>query len=149
MAVQAYTSCEYFIHAEKVPEGTHVYNYLEDVDYTTDAQRCIVLTGTVDEEWVVTEPKLCRSYTYADGTPIDEGNVPEGVKFEIRRIPGADTIYAKQHYGANIIIGNEWGDEFTCHDGDWIAGGSYDDCECERNCWVINGDVFANTYRPA
>ena len=40
----------------------HIYNRLEDVWYTVDKNKCIVMRGTAGEEWVVDCEKLLRTY---------------------------------------------------------------------------------------
>lgn len=41
---------DYVVGIQKVKPGTRVYNKLENAHYVTNADKCIVLTGTVGEQ---------------------------------------------------------------------------------------------------
>ena len=52
----------YTIHWRFGQIGERVYNRLEDVWYTVDENRCIILKGTAGEEWAVDCAKLMKTY---------------------------------------------------------------------------------------
>ena len=152
--MKEYRKKYYTMKAEKVEPGTHVYNFLEDSHYTTTEELCIVLIGTAGEKWPVTIKKLAATYTFAEGTPITEESIPEGV-FGIATIIGdeAETIFAEQ-VTCEIKVTTSWGATLTANregiphgDGDYIVSANKDGKPDSSDRWVINGLVFTNTYQ--
>lgn len=139
--------------AEKVAAGTKLYNFLEDCHYTTSDAKCIKLTGTVGEVWIVTIDKLAKTYTLIDGTPITSDNIPEG-EFEIATIVGekAEIIFAEQ-VTEQVQVATSWGEVLTANrdgvphgEGDFIVSANKDGEPNLNDRWVVNGLVFINTY---
>lgn len=152
--MQQYTKKSYTMSAEKVPAGTELYNYLEDCHYTTDASKCIRLIGTVGEEWPVTIEKLVKTYTFADGTHITAENIPEG-EFKIATIVDetAVTIFAEETT-EQVKVTTSWGEVLTANrdgiphgNGDFIVYANKDGQPDPDDRWVVNGEVFINTYK--
>ena len=143
----------YTIKAEVVVPGTKVYNYLEDANYVTNEEKCVVLTGTAGEQWPVTIAKLAKTYQYTDGSVITANNLPEG-QFEVATIVSddADTIFAEQVQDQQQIQ-TSWGETLTANrdgvphgDGDWIVYANKDGQPNPDDRWVVNGCIFADTY---
>lgn len=139
--------------AERVANGTKIYNFLEDCHYTTNDDKCIKLIGTVGEEWPVTIEKLIKTYTLIDGTTITANNIPEGV-FEIITIvdENAETIFAEQ-VTEQIQVATSWGEILTANregiphgKGDFIVNANKEGNPDSNDRWVVNGMVFINTY---
>lgn len=151
--MQAYRKKNYTMKAEKVVEGTKLYNYLENCEYITNGKKCIKLTGTVGEVWPVTIEKLAKTYTFIDGTLITTDNIPEG-EFEIATIVGktAEIIFAEQ-VTEKVQVATSWGEVLTANrdgvphgEGDFIVYANKDGAPNPEDRWVVNGMVFINTY---
>lgn len=145
-----YEKAEYVISAEKVGSGVEVYNYLEDCRYVTTDEKCIVLTGTVNEQWVVTEDKLRKTYLMEDGSEI--ASVPEGA-FSIMPKPSGETVFAER-VTEQISVMTSWGEELKANrdgvphgDGDYIVYSVKDDKPDPEDRWVVNGEIFPRTYQ--
>ena len=141
----------YVISAEKVVSRTEVYNYLEDCHYVTTEEKCIVLTGTADEQWPITEAKLRETYTFKDGSEIRV--IPSG-KFEIIPAPDAKTIFAERTT-EKVVVETAWGEKLKANrdgvphgEGDFIVCGNKDGAPDPDDRWVINGLIFEKTYEP-
>lgn len=136
---------DYVVGIQKVEPGTEIYNELENVHYVTNADKCIVLTGTVGEQWPVTEAKLEKTYDVKN--LLDRINA--GEKVEAHPLPTADKIYAERA-DKETQVQTSWGDVLTAHEGDIIAYKVNDDGSVNRNdSWVINKDIFSTTYENA
>lgn len=132
---------DYFIDYEVAEPGRKVYNYLEDAHYVTDPEHNIVLTGTVGEEWVVTEEKLRKSYIVND-EPLSSGKVSP------KPNTGNNIIFAEEAK-EKTIVKTSWGTELTAKPGDMIAYADSDGQPNMEDSWVINGEVFKTTYEEA
>ena len=158
---------KYTIEVSMPPEGTVVFNHLENVVYKTSKEKPFVLTGTRGEQWVIDPAKLCKTYTLEDGSPLTkevlQRKVVPGWKdcvkypcikpFRITSIPGVDNwaIHVPKQYVFQIPT--SWGDVLTVnnpeqdHDlGDYIVcadAGGYPNL---NDRWVVNGSVFPDTY---
>lgn len=166
--MQQFRKGDYVIMARWAYPGDDVYNYLEDCEYKTSDEKCIVLHGTVEEEWPITFERLMSTYTYENGDDIcnnDLGSVFEQCWgddprwIEIRPIQSFDapTVFAEPTDLDEIIeVETSWGDVLTTNlpgiphgNGDWIVyenAGGYPD---ENNRRVVNGAVFETTYEEA
>lgn len=145
----------YLITATVAIPGVRVYNFLEDANYVTSEKKCIILTGTRGEQWVVDREKLAKTYIYTDGTPIDAENLPK-VSFIVTPVVGEDAacVFAEQTT-EQVKVNTSWGVELTANregiphgEGDFII---YADDGTGKpnpnNSWVVNGLVFLDTYR--
>ena len=158
---------KYTIEASMPPEGTVVFNVLENTMYKTSSEKQFVLTGTIGEQWVIDVNKLCKTYTFEDGTPINKESlsrkVVRGYKdnipcpcikpFKITSIPGVDNwaIHVPKQYVFQIPTA--WGDVLTVNNPDQSHGkGDYIVCADAggypnlNDRWVVNGEIFADTY---
>ena len=136
---------DYVVGIQKVEPGTEVYNKLENVHYVTDANKCIVITGTVGEQWPVTKAKLEKTYDVKN--LLDR--IDSGEKVKAHPLPTADKIYAERA-DKETQVPTSWDDILTAHEGDIIAYKVNGDGSIDRNdSWVINKDIFKTTYESA
>ena len=66
----------YSIWATIVQPGVNCYNNLEDCKYTTNEQKCVILSGTRGEQWVTTLDKLAKTYYFTNSISALE-NLPK------------------------------------------------------------------------
>lgn len=158
---------KYTIVASMPPEGTEVTNFLENAHYTTSNEKQFVLTGTVGEQWVIDVNKLCKTYTFEDGTPITKDalakKVMAGYKdcakypcikpFAVTSIPGVDNWAIHIPLGYTFPIQTSWGDTLICNapgirhgKGDYIVCSDNNGAPNLSDMWIVNGAVFPNTY---
>lgn len=127
---------DYYVEYRVAKPGEKVHNFLENADYVTDAEHNIILKGTVGEEWVVTEEKLRKSYV------VNDDQLCQG---RVNPKPDNNVIFAEKATETKIVK-TAWGTELTAKPGDMIAyaekGGQPD----MEDSWVINGEIFKNTY---
>lgn len=163
---------KYTIKASMPPVGTKVHNHLEKVDYITDENKKFVLTGTVGEQWVVDVNKLMKTYTFENGQPITKQELPYMLKdcmdkakakvckviprFNIQTIVDNSTptnwaIFVPVKY--TFQIPTSWGDILTVNapgiphgTGDFIVCSDLNGYPNMNDRWVVNGEIFADTY---
>lgn len=144
--IEKFETGSYFVSVRKVEPGTECYNKLEDSHYTTDDDRCFIVTGTCGEEWPINGTKLRNKYGLdPDSLRMDE---PQSVKVE----GGGNEIYAFRANGQHDVQ-TSWGDVLKANrdgvghgKGDMIVS---DTPDFSGDVWVVNGEAFVNTYRPA
>lgn len=143
---QKFETNTYKVHVEKVEPGTECYNYLEDNEYTTDKDRCFIITGTAGEQWPINGDKLKSKY----GIDPDSINVGERIDASVNG--GGNEIYAVKA-SDQVLIETAWGDTLMANrngiphgSGDMIVSTSPD---FTGDVWVVNGEVFEGTYAPA
>lgn len=145
----------YEIKARYSTPGKRVYNFLEDSYCVTNAEKCIVLTGTVGEQWVITAEKLQKTYLL-NGKPI-VGDVAEIFAAEqiVTTKAGAELYYVEfLPVEQKMFVKTSWGEVLQANrdgvphgDGDYIVYSSNKDGSPNLNDrWVVNGLVFAKTY---
>jgi hypothetical protein len=145
----------YEIRARYAEVGERVYNFLEDAHYVTSSEKCIVLTGTAGEQWVITAEKLQKTYML-NGEPI-VGNVAEIFATEqvVETKAGAEVYFAEfLPVEQKMSVKTSWGEVLQANrdgvphgDGDYIVCSSKEDgAPNHDDRWVVNGLVFANTY---
>lgn len=153
---------QYSIWACMPPVGTKVRNKLELCDYIVAGDKRIVLSGTRGEMQVVTLQKLASTYTFANGTPIKldelagmmQGGCIDWFKITTRVGANQETNFAcfvpKRITfsipldGGGMLQGNAPG--ISHGKGDFILTGSHNLQPDLRWPWVVNGEVFADTY---
>lgn len=164
--MQQFRKGDYIIQARNAYPGEYVYNELEGSEYITSEEKPVILRGTVGEMWTVSFDKLMRTYTYADGVPINEADtlgwrfVPSADEWwDIRPIqdPNAPTVFAYQtDPDEQVQVETSWGEVLTANrpgiphgNGDWIvfANDGYGKPN-ENDSWIVNGAVFETTYVP-
>ena len=160
---------KYTIVASMPPKGTKVTNFLEKVDYTTDEAKKFVLTGTVGEQWVIDVNKLCKTYTFEDGTPITKEALSKKVvtaynheltekysvitPFRVTSLPGVNNWAVFVPLGNTFPIQTSWGDTLICNApgvrhgvGDYIVCSDLNGRPNLNDMWVVNGEIFPSTY---
>lgn len=162
--MQKFRKEDYVIYARYAYPGEEIYNYLEDSYYTISDEKPIVLSGTAEEEWVVTFDKLADTYTYENGEYIEDEDLgtriprSEDEWVAIRPIQdvNAQCVFAYQtNPDEQIEVETKWGEILTANrtgvphgNGDWIIfaddGSGKPD---EYDSWVVNGEVFEKTYK--
>lgn len=153
--MKAYRKSMYTIHAVRVPAGIKVYNYLEDVEYTTTEEKCIVLTGTMGEQWPVTFARLASTYTFSGGGRLTEDIIPEGM-FKVRTIVGEDAkIVFAEMTTEQVEVATSWGEILHANRpgiphglGDYIVYADQSGQPDKNDRRVVNGAVFVRTYEP-
>ena len=143
---QKFETNSYKVHVEKVEPGTECYNYLEDNEYTTDNDRCFIITGTAGEQWPINGDKLKSKYG------IDPDSLEIGERVDASVNGGGNEIYAVKATD-QVLIETAWGDTLMANrngiphgSGDMIVSTSPD---FTGDVWVVNGEVFEGTYAPA
>lgn len=139
---------DYYVNYEFVEPGTIVYNYLEDCEYESTAEKNVKLIGTVGEEWLTSEEKLYSIYDCNE----------QGVAYPLSN---AKVVWVRMADGCEQIA-TRWGDVLTANlavnsrgqalphgNGDMVACSDNGGSPNESDQWVINGAVFVNTYEPA
>ena len=153
----------YTIHWRFGQIGERVYNRLEDVWYTVDENRCIILKGTAGEEWAVDCAKLMK--TYNTGYDADHlghlytkhtvGRVVDKTWKAAKVKPDEGVYYAiKVPEKHQILIATSWGDALKVnrpgigHDGgDYVICAALPDGSINyEDMWVVNGEIFKGTY---
>ena len=143
--IEKFEAGSYSVSIRKVEPGTECYNKLEDSHYTTDDDRCFIVTGTCGEEWPINGTKLRNKYGLdPDSLRMDE---PQSVKVE----GGGSEIYAFRANGQHDVQ-TSWGDVLKANRdgvghgrGDMIVS---DTPDFSGDVWVVNGEAFVNTYAP-
>lgn len=154
---------KYEIWATIAQPGVTVKNKLELSEYTTDLNKCVVLSGTAGEQWTVTLKKLAETYMFATGESIKLSSITRHMKhstdgwMKVATIPGQLVNYAMFldiNQFRNVPISTSWGERlFANRDG--IEHGAGDFLVCGMNpdgspnfndMWVVNGKIFLSTY---
>ena len=137
----------YQIKARVSAGGENIYNYLEDVSYYPN-EGDIVLSGTMEEEWLIGVDKFLRKYCLPDGRDIDLNEFSDGEWHVVQTkesdyicncylVPieeGSGTITTAQ---GHVLTYNREG--ISHGNGDYVFVDGDDQ-------WVVNGCVFENTY---
>lgn len=141
--IEKFETRGYFVSIRKAEPGTECYNKLEDSHYTTDDDRCFIVTGTCGEEWPINGTKLRDKYGL-DPDSLQMGE-PQSVKIK----GGGNEIYAFRANGQHDVQ-TSWGDVLKANrdgighgKGDMIVS---DTPDFSGDVWVVNGMAFANTY---
>lgn len=159
---------KYEITACMPPEGTKVFNKLEQSHYVTSNDKQFVLIGTVGEQWVIDVNKLCSTYTLANGTPLNKSilssmvkpmahngmRVPVIGKFKVATIPGGPSVWAMRvPLNYCFQIPTSWGDMLTVNapgvphgKGDYLVCADGGGVPNLGDRWVVNGAIFPDTY---
>lgn len=130
---------DYTIHWEKVKPGTYVSNFLEKAEYTTSEEKCIVITGTVGEQWPIDEKRLAQKYGVKGDLKVgDSGNASP--------IDSGGLIHA---YFAEepTEVRTSWGTALQAKVGDAIVFADKNGKPDEEDSWVVDSNVFRNTYK--
>ena len=158
---------KYTISACMPPEGTPVFNKLERANYVTDAQKQFVLTGTAGEHWVIDAAKLCKTYTLANGMPlntevlrrmlisqtVNATNVPVIQRFKVTTMEGPMNWAVRVTRNMIFQIPTAWGDVLTVNApgiphsyGDYLVCADIGGMPNLNDRWVVNGEIFPATY---
>lgn len=141
--IEKFETRSYFVSIRKVEPGTECYNKLEDSHYTTDEDRCYIVTGTCGEEWPINATKLQNKYG------LDPDSMQTGERQSVKVEGGGNEIYAFRANGQHDVQ-TSWGDVLKANRdgighgrGDMIVS---DTPDFSGDVWVVNGKAFANTY---
>lgn len=141
--IEKFETRGYFVSIRKAEPGTECYNKLEDSHYTTDDDRCFIVTGTCGEEWPINGTKLKSKYGF------DPDSVQMGEPQSVEVKGGGNEIYAFRANGQHDVQ-TSWGDVLKANrdgvghgKGDMIVS---DTPDFSGDVWVVNGMAFANTY---
>lgn len=163
---------KYTIKASMPPVGTKVHNHLEKVDYITDENKKFVLTGTVGEQWVVDVNKLMKTYIFEQGQEITKQELQNKLKDcvdhkdeQVCKVIPRFNIQTKVDISApsnwaifvpvrhTFQIPTSWGDMLTVNapgiphgTGDFIVCSDLNGYPNMNDRWVVNGEIFADTY---
>lgn len=147
---------EYIVNVRKAVVRTKVYNFLEDAYYEVlpnETDR-IIISGTVGEEWVTRIDKVVSTYINLDGSKLLETQIPsDGSQFSVKTIAGSDNYAIFVPKELEVVINTAWGDVLTANregvshsDGDFIMCAGKDGKPDFSDVWVVNGEIFKNTY---
>lgn len=141
--IEKFETRGYFVSIRKTEPGTECYNKLEDSHYTTDNDRCFIVTGTCGEEWPINGTKLRDKYG------VDPDSLRTGEPQSVKVKGGGNEIYAFRANGQHDVQ-TSWGDVLKANrdgighgKGDMIVS---DTPDFSGDVWVVNGMAFANTY---
>lgn len=141
--IEKFETRGYFVSIRKAEPGTECYNKLEDSHYTTDDDRCFIVTGTCGEEWPINGTKLKSKYG------VEPDSVRMGEPQSVKVKGGGNEIYAFRANGQHDVQ-TSWGDVLKANrdgvghgKGDMIVS---DTPDFSGDVWVVNGMAFANTY---
>lgn len=141
--IEKFETRGYFVSIRKAEPGTECYNKLEDSHYTTDDDRCFIVTGTCGEEWPINGTKLRDKYG------IEPDSLRMGEPQSVKVKGGGNEIYAFRANGQHDVQ-TSWGDVLKANrdgighgKGDMIVS---DTPDFSGDVWVVNGMAFANTY---
>ena len=129
---------DYLVTVEKVSPGTTCYNHLEDTNYVATPEKCIMITGTQNEQWMATEEKLLKTY-------IVHSELNPGISIKVSPKPDGNVIWAER-LEEDKEIKTSWGDVLHAKKGDYQAWADKGDEPDPEDTWSINGGVFINTY---
>ena len=156
---------KYSVHvcrADLTAPEKKIFNHLEKVVYTPSEQKPFVVKGTAGECWVIDPVKLCKTYEMLDGSPINPDAI--GVDWvEVKTRPDAAVNWAMciypDRYGeaaSAVEIKTSWGDILHPNlpgiphgEGDYAVCSDADGAPNFDDMWVVNGEVFKNTYQSA
>ncbi len=142
-------------------DGTVVENFLKGAKYTTNQNTPFVLSGTVGEQWVIDFKELAKTYTFADGTEINEVNLKNKMQggtlpwIKLTTRADAGTVWSchlptsvknypiKTSRGA-VLQANRDGVKHGY--GDFIMASDNGGAPNLKDVWVVNGIIFPRTY---
>ncbi len=148
----------YCVDARVVGAPEKVYNWLEDAEYDCQPGE-IILRGTVDEEWRIRKDRLSK-YELPNGEELKYQALSDRYR-SIRtkksnavtwmvQIPLSISGSVKTSEGDELkfnIPTNSKGQEVAHGRGDFLCF-SDDNGKPGKDCWVVNGLVALNTYKP-
>ena len=148
---------KYTVQGMMVSKETSFTNELEVVDYTVkDDGVTVILKGTADEMWATDISKVVKTYTKPDGSEVTKEDFKEkDVYIDLCSIPAPDTNYAMHvPNGISVTVETAWGDVLHTNltnaphgSGDYLVCRSGEDDKPDlSDVWVLNGEVFPNTY---
>ena len=155
---------EYPIWADKPELGTVCNNLLLQEDTVTSARKPIRMKGLADECWAVTIDRLMYDYKFLNGQPITEfalremeeggiikpfkvGTVPDMTTYVACFVPAKYSFSIETSCG-NIMDGNLPNCPIGHGKGDFIlATLNSDGSPNFRDRWIINGYIFARTFK--
>lgn len=130
---------DYYIEYEIVKPGIKVYNFLENADYITDKENCVIMTGLIGEQWVINIETLKRLYV------VDDYMLSVGCCAYVHPRAVNNIIYAEVAKEITEVT-TKYGTKLTAHPGDIIAYTDNNGQPDYTNIKVINKDVFPCTY---
>lgn len=147
--------------------GENIFNKIEGSRYVTNDAQCIVLKGTIGEEWVTTADSLQKTYVLKSGSVISD-RVIKDMKGKSRLGGWVEIMPSKKSYNTftnyalflnikkyrNISIATSYGTVLVANrdgiphgKGDFLVCGVLPNGKPDFNdMWVVNGKVFVNTY---
>lgn len=146
----------YAVQAMMVSVETDIYNFLEGSSYVAKPDNiCVVLTGTVGEQWVTKLSNVIPTYSKADGSELTaEDFAVKDIPITIKTKAGTEE-YLAMHIPLDIEVEVEtsWMILFANSPKAPHGNGDYLVCRVYSNgnpdlsdVWVVNGTVFPNTY---
>jgi hypothetical protein len=130
---------DYFVSYEIAKPGVRIHNFLENADYTTDEDHCVILTGTVGEQWTVGLEAFKKKYA------VDEDQLSVGCTGRVHPKASAEIVFAEPATEITEVV-TKYGARLTAQVGDMIAYGDKNGEPDENKRWVISKEVFQNTY---
>lgn len=157
---------QYYIKA-RFSTGENIFNKLEGSRYVTNDAQCIILKGTVGEEWVTTIDSLKNTYVLKSGSHITD-RVIRDMKARSRVENWVEIMPSKKSYNTftnyalflnikkhrNVNIATSYGTVLVANRdgvphgrGDFLVCGVLPNGKPDfSDMWVVNGKVFVNTY---
>lgn len=146
------TSYEVQIRKSSLP--MQVYNQLEDVYYDVIPEEGrVIITGTAGEEWLAKESKVLSTYTKLDGTPLTAEDIPFDEAVRVKTKAGSENYALFIPVEYIVKVPTSWGEVLTCNNpavphgkGDYILCSVKDGNPDFSDMWVVNGEIFLDTY---
>lgn len=137
----------YNVWGMQTPVEIPCYNYLEDSIYITSAQKPWILSGTRGEEWTVDAQKIASTYTPVNGTFKAGWNLlhTRADSYFVWALPTKHKIMQVQTSWGEVLTANRAGVKHGPM-GDFIIASDANGAPNLNDRWVVNGEVFADTY---
>ena len=155
-----YQKCQktqYSVQVYTPSAGTKVHNKLENSDYVVNEKKPFVLVGTVGEEWTVDANKLKKTYLLNGKEITDEvlQTLMDGKKHTISTKKDAGVNWCKfVPKDTQCEVATSWGETLEVNrsgiphgDGDYIVTADDGGKPNLEDRWVVNGEIFAKTYK--
>lgn len=146
---------EYTIQGKMVSEETEVYNQLEDVHYTAQPNGIdVILKGTAGEEWVTKLSKVLTTYTKPDGSELTEADFLPDTFIDLKTKSSTGYYAMFIPVKLKVTVKTSWGDVLHANRdgiphgaGDYLVMSTNEDGEPNfHDIWIVNGEIFPNTY---
>ena len=147
----------YSVLVSKPDIGTVVVDKLGASYYRTTEEKPYVITGTRGEQWCVNLGVLNKTYEFMNGTEITEKSIrclgEDAIEIRVKKDSTVHYAYKLSDMVKNLPVVTSWKETIFAnrdginHDGgDYIICAGYSGKPDTNDMWVVNGEVFNDTY---